>query len=139
MFAAGTAYDRDGPQGLAGPHGFGAPRPGAEAGAQGELPAGPHGDSAGLPAAGAQGLAVPCPEEDDAGPHGLAAGCPDCAGPQGLPGPHGLRAACASRIGFSAAATGVGAGAVAIMAAASVDRLPAKSADFMCFVCMHYS
>ncbi len=82
---------------------------------------------------GAQGLSVP----DVAGPQGLGAAVPrPVAGPQGLPGPHGLRIACANWIGFSAAATGVGAGAVAAIVAASVDRLPASMADFSRLVCI---
>jgi hypothetical protein len=57
---AGMSYDFDGAQGLAGPHGLGAPRPRPEAGEQGEAP-GPLGEAAGrpLPAAGAQGFAAP--------------------------------------------------------------------------------
>jgi hypothetical protein len=120
---------RDGAQGLAGAHG----PPGAalewpEAGAQG-LPEllGPQGAAAGRLLAGAQGLAPPWPE---AGAHGLPriAGRP---GAQGLPGPQGLRMFCASCIGFSAAATGVGAGAVAAIAAAMVERPPASRAVFI--------
>jgi hypothetical protein len=132
--AAGTAYDFDGAQGLAGPHGLEPPRPRPEAGAHG-LPAGPQGEVDGTmrPRLGAHGLSVP----EVAGPQGLGAARPrPVAGPQGLPGPHGLRMACASWIGLSAAATGVGAGTVAATAAASVDRLPASMRDFIRLVCI---
>jgi len=112
---------------------LGALRPRPDAGAQGEAPAGPQGEAAGLLVldAGPQGLAAPWPA--GAGPQGLLAGCPRFAGAQGLVGPHGLRVACASRIGFPVAATAPGAGAVTAMVAASVDRLPARRADLVRF------
>jgi hypothetical protein len=105
---------RAGAQGLAGPQG-----------AAGFFSLFPLAGAQGLPAAGPQGLAA-------AGPQGLPlrmSGFP-AAGPQGLLGPHGLRIVCATRSGLSAAATGVEAAAVAAIAAAMVDRLPANNADF---------
>jgi hypothetical protein len=85
--------------------------------------------------AGAQGFALPWPEP---GAHGLPriAGRP---GAQGLPGPQGLRMFCANCVGFSAAATGVGAVAVAAIAAAMDERLPASSAVFIRLIGMKCS
>lgn len=69
---------------------------------------------------------------------------PRIAGPrpgaQGLPGPQGLRIVWAIWNAVSAACTGVGAGAVAAIAAAAiVDRLPASRADFRLLVCIRCS
>jgi hypothetical protein len=120
---------------LAGPQGAILPWP--DAGAHG-LAAGPHGAMAGLALldAGAHGLPMRFPL--DAGPQGLMAPCPP-AGAQGLLCPHGLRMCCANCIGLSAAATGVGAGTVAAIAAASVDRPAASNVDFKRLDCMNFS
>ena len=97
---------------------------------------GAQGDADGLARPGAHGLLASRPFVE--GEQGLS---PRTAGPrpgaQGLPGPQGLRTACASWIAVSVDATGVGAGAVAAMAAAAiVDRLPASSTDFIRLTCM---
>jgi len=107
---------------------------------------GAHGFTPPCPDSGAQGLAwvIDCPDpvlpeleagaqgfplrRPEVGMHGLArvAGWP---GAQGERGPQGFRAACASSIG--AATTGVGAGVVAAIVEARVERLPASSLDLI--------
>jgi hypothetical protein len=123
--------ERDGEHGFDGEHGPAGPRRPPVAGAHG-LAAGEQGEAEGpRPDAGEHGLAA-LPLDGEQGP--CTALPRPRPGAQGLPGPHGLRAACAICIGL--AATGVGAAAVTATAAATVDRLPASSADLIRRVCI---